>query len=1443
MLTSYGNRAREIINEKGYGDNRMAHLSQSMYRQKTENIHNIIRDEKHFLRGNEYFNKTLESMLPDVVTREDIYRDKTNGRIVPLAQVYHHKELSEAYPDLFNEDHGIEVMFYNDPKGGVASYSSWAKTININIQRPERFWTSLRPEKYYSLVEIQSHLVHELTHAIQNEHGLATGSNPRDAMKDIPAVVGRVIGKWANVFHGKKVFLEEDGERVEMGSMADVITHLYWKNPSDEVTIKSTQNTNNKVGLYHQGIDKSGTTLKTLIEDGPGLLSGSPVQTIGFLATQKGNQDPFFKADEGEYGQYDFEGEHPYGERTLLDMVMNDLFDQAEFETETSYSIPYEGGRVIVEASPQLAKELQSSSWEDIAGGGRKRGLEPTTGVKDLNLFRKYKEKGYSDYMAFHRTMLDTYSSMMREEFPSEEHDLVFIGELHPQSIYRLSHGEIEARQQEFMQWSTPKMTKEMGEISTFIDAMKGADNTYDVSDMPAVVVNDRFHYSGPSALEGEVTARDSSDMNKVRFSVTEDPTGITSAREDVRFSVAPDWMNDIQSSVWEKMGGPHKGGSFKEKLEVLWTDIGTKIRQGMFDQYASIKDKLSDRAYILTRMSKSSDGALDAAFRLGRVSIDEDGAIDVDTEQESLVDVLKPLGDDLDVFLRWVAGHRAAELDSPWVSGERAMHFDPQTEQEIAVNRALRFLTPDEVNTLMTYNQGDTTNAVTGQDVSRAVLFDEVLKKFNEQNESIVEIAVKSGVVSQKEAETWKKFSYVPFYRVLNEDTQSGHGPKNLEGLVNQDAYKSLAGSDKPLNDLLQNVMMNWSHLLNASMKNNAATVVLEELSSDQMNSAINLGAYPTQDKELIDKLNQLDDKNIVGKLKSLMASPSREIMYTRVDGKKVYWMVEDPMILESLLSMHHVADAPGMKPFRAAKRWFTHAVTFSPEFKIRNLLRDSLTAVAVADTSFNVLGNVAKGWKGTQKNNKTYAHLIAGGGSMRFGYQYGNDPGMMKEMAKAGIKREFVLDNEDAKSNFDRAWKAMWAKTKGLYQSYEELGERLENVNRANIYDRLRAEGKSHLIASYEARDLMDFSSHGSWGAVQMVSQWSPFLNARLQGLYKLGRAGKLTKDNPQARQFWTAAMGYSLASVALYLAYMDDPDIKEREDWEKDTYHMFKLPGSDIIWRIPKAFELGVMATMFERSVQLMADDEFHGKHFVERMKHQITDTLAFDVRPQLIRPVFDIYSNKNPFTGREIETQAMKRLSPELRARPYSSELALAGSKVAGVLFPEGVTPSPVQIDYLVNGYFGYFAGMAMGSADLIINTLQGKERPDRNWDELPVIKAIVANKNLRNSRYGTLFYEQLKEANTAFADIKELRELGELEEAQELFKDKRLPLSYRKQFSKLQRKLSKVNKQIRRIANDPGMDGDLKRQRINRETEKKNALLRNIEKRYLKSLAA
>ena len=76
---------------------------------------------------------------------------------------------------------------------------------------------------------------------------------------------------------------------------------------------------------------------------------------------------------------------------------------------------------------------------------------------------------------------------------------------------------------------------------------------------------------------------------------------------------------------------------------------------------------------------------------------------------------------------------------------------------------------------------------------------------------------------------------------------------------------------------------------------------------------------------------------------------------------------------------------------------------------------------------------------------------------------------------------------------------------------------------------------------------------------------------------------------------------------------------------------------------------------------------------------------------DPMPSLFGPMIDISSNKN-YLGSPIESGGMKYKYPTERYYDYTSSLAKSLSKIVD---KAGVPLSPIQIDYLIDGYSGGF----------------------------------------------------------------------------------------------------------------------------------------------------
>jgi hypothetical protein len=294
-------------------------------------------------------------------------------------------------------------------------------------------------------------------------------------------------------------------------------------------------------------------------------------------------------------------------------------------------------------------------------------------------------------------------------------------------------------------------------------------------------------------------------------------------------------------------------------------------------------------------------------------------------------------------------------------------------------------------------------------------------------------------------------------------------------------------------------------------------------------------------------------------------------------------------------------------------------------------------------------------------------------------------------------------------------------------------------------------------------------------------------------------------------------------------------DDEDYKEQEQWKRDSYHLFKLPGSETMFMIPRPFEVGAMGAMAERVVEQMVDDKVHGELLAERLFHTVSDTFAMNPTPQILKPAIEVAMNKSWFTGRAIENMGMEKLSPENRRTAWTSETAIGISEAMGAVIPwDKVVLSPVQIQHLVRGYFGWVGATTLAGTDMLFRAAtDSPAKPEKRWTELPVIKAFSQSGPAKNTQYATSFYENLTKLNMAYSDINQAREHHEFEKARELYAENRNILKYRQLYTKTQKQLSALRKQMTQIMINKDTDAETKQLQMDRLMEHKNRLTERV----------
>lgn len=840
------------------------------------------------------------------------------------------------------------------------------------------------------------------------------------------------------------------------------------------------------------------------------------------------------------------------------------------------------------------------------------------------------------------------------------------------------------------------------------------------------------------------------------------------------------------QRRFFANVGREVETPTIKERLASLKKDFFKRAAQGIADQFRPLRE-LSKEAYALARLSKGSAGAVEALLKHGKLKLTADGVYDADTSGGAIDRVFMPLGKETSDFLWWMAAHRADRL----AKEDRENLF---TTKDIAAGKSLSQGTTDFDYTL---SDGSTTR-------DRARIYADTLAKYDEFNQNVLDIAQQSGLLSNEVREKLRDAMYVPFYRQSEDGSVYATGSGG--GLVRQQAFKALkGGQDKLKADLLGNVLMNWSNMIDASAKNRAALASLE--AAAQMGVATE--APESTAREMAASMGKRSN-----------------VVWAMDQGVKHYYLVEEPEILQAISSLQYTGmKGPLMDAMGTMKRWLTIGATSSPAFKIRNLVRDSITAVATSELSADLAGNVKQGFASARSKDQTFVSALAGGGLIRFNDMIeGNQSARVRQLIRMGAATdESILDSADK-------IQAVRDKFEKGFMAYAEWGNISEEVNRIALYKQLIDQGYSPQEANLAARDLMDFSMQGTWTSVRILTQTVPFLNARIQGLYKLGRAAK---EDPA--RIGAVLGAVTTASLLLAAAYSDDDDWKKREDWDRDGFWWFKLGG--IAYRIPKPFEIGAMATLAERGADFLWDKNMTPARYGKIVKDLFMDNLSMNPIPQAFKPVLDVYANKNSFTGRPIETMGMERLKADYRFTQGTSMLARMLS-TAGQSVVEGTGLdrtgarflSPVQIDALVNGYFSWLGSFVVGASDIIARQASGQPtRPTPDYFKLAT-GGIAAEVDSGSSYFVSALYNQAEIVEQAYSTWRQMLKEGRREEAADYLKANREDIRRYQTFEKVKAAETKYNEMIRMIERS-SKDPDVKKAEIERIRERQDKMAR------------
>jgi len=665
-----------------------------------------------------------------------------------------------------------------------------------------------------------------------------------------------------------------------------------------------------------------------------------------------------------------------------------------------------------------------------------------------------------------------------------------------------------------------------------------------------------------------------------------------------------------------------------------------------------------------------------------------------------------------------------------------------------------------------------------------------EVQKSWNKVRENSMKVAVEGGLYNEAQAkELLDIMDYVPFYRI--EQLAQNAGPKEYgRGLIDFAKNYKIQGSEQEVANIFDNMERWTSYTISRAVKNRTA-----------------LNLYNTAKQLFPDEVTDLRQDERVKR--------EQNTIDLWVDGNKRKVEFKDPLFIHAFNGIESAA-IPSFKMGAYVANILRKNIVLMPLFSISQLSQDSFGAMLTSGLKHPWLLplEVAKEFTRTLMGRSTAAKELS-----KYGATGVRDYSatFVRESAEilAGLKKE--------------------SKSGAFKRALETFAMASDNAVRQAIYNMTMKETGDKATAVERAFEIINFKRAGASGSVQMLRQVVPFFGAYLQAqnvIYKtLSGKGISPQQKSEARRI-LAGNALKIGALAfMYAAMCAGDDEYDKMDPQIRDHHLL-IPGTAFM--LPLRQDLTLMPKLLAEYTYLgMTDNTFtDGKKIRRALWNSLQNAVMSPTAvPQGVKPILEIATNHDFFTGRSIIGQGIANKITEEQYTATTSELAkFIGS--SGLV-------APVNVDHFIKGYFGTTGGLGLELTNWVVNSAKDQPTPEKSWQDAiastPGLSAFVAKEygNADKNDYYELRDEVAKVTNTFNAMKKE----GRVEDAKELYEENKDLFKVKTQVNNINTQLTKLREFEKQVyaAPESRMDAEKKGQEIKRIRELEKKLLANIHK--------
>jgi len=666
---------------------------------------------------------------------------------------------------------------------------------------------------------------------------------------------------------------------------------------------------------------------------------------------------------------------------------------------------------------------------------------------------------------------------------------------------------------------------------------------------------------------------------------------------------------------------------------------------------------------------------------------------------------------------------------------------------------------------------------------------FDKARTLYNEYNRNLVKFAVQTGAISKiDEDRLLRTNDYIPFYRVQNGTVQLMLGgeisPIRIGNLKDQPYLDQLVGGNTKILDFFTSSVQNTNMFVDFAMRNLATKNVAYTLRS------LGTSAMPVAK---IGKGDGPAGANVI------RFKERGEPMYAVIDTETLG--VPADLLVKGLEGVSTTIPQV-VKLFNIPSRVLRLFITRNPLYAFRQLFRDSMSAALTTGGNFTpVLSSLKELRKMRQGKSESEKEL--------------RERGVLGGQVFTGTSEDLSLILRDIASGKE-GWATKLAKL-------DTLAIQGDASTRVVLYNSFIKQGMSEMEATLATLESMNFNRRGLSPSVMMLSMMVPFLNAQIQGLdvlYRSGFAGKMPFDQQLKvrKKFWTRGMMLAGMTV-LYAAMMqDDEAYKNANPDEKYNNFFVYIPGFSEPFRIPIPFEVGVLFKALPEMIVHLADGKAEVGQVFPALKSILSNTMP-GLIPQAIKPALEVATNYSFFSGRGIESEREEALIPSQRMRSNTSEVAkMLSSLTSFTVGGKEYGLSPIQLDYLVRGYFGPL-GLAISSMGNTVLEKPGKADPEMRASDMPIVGGLFQPRDAQGLiNYAYQVVSNIEQRQRTY---KELARRGDASDVQEFVKENRQILGLASSAGSFRQQMGEYAQMERDVRERKDMSPQQKRETLDR----------------------